>query len=49
MRAIFAWIQIDQDVGLSKAQSLLNLQVDRKPKSILEGSTLKMETFIGMI
>ena len=38
-----------QDVGQSKAQSLLNLQVVRKPKPILEDSTLKMESFIGMI
>ena len=49
MRAIFVWIQIDQDVGQSKAQSLLNLQVVQKPKSILGDSTLKMESFIGTI
>jgi len=27
MRAVFVWIQTDQNVGLSKARSLLNLQV----------------------
>jgi hypothetical protein len=49
MKAVFVWIQIDQDVGQSKGQSLLNLQVVQKPKSILEDSTLKTEIFIGMI
>jgi len=49
MRAVFVWIQIDQNVGQSKALNLLNIQMVQKPKSILEDSTLKMEIFIGMI
>ena len=49
MKVVFVWIQIDQNVGQSKGQNLLNLQVVQKPKSILEDSILKMESFIGMI
>jgi hypothetical protein len=49
MRAVFVWIQTDQNVGQLKAQSLLNLQVVQKPKSILGDSLLKMGTFTGMI
>jgi hypothetical protein len=34
MRVVFMQIPTDQNVGLSKAQNLLNLQVAQKPKSI---------------
>ncbi|GEM_PF-1620347 len=46
MRAVFVWIQIDQNVGQLKAQNQLNIQVVRKPKSMLEVSKLKITTFL---
>ena len=49
MKVIFVYILIDKDVGQYKDQSLSNLQVVLKLKSILETSTLKMKNFRGMI
>jgi hypothetical protein len=43
MKAIFVLTQINQNVGLLKARSLLKVVL--KPKSILEDSTLKIKNF----
>jgi hypothetical protein len=49
MKVVFVLTQIDQNIERLKAQRLLNVQVGQKLKSILENSTLKTKTSIGMI